>query len=136
MQKTLSPFLVATLCGLLAGPVPANAADDANAPVVHGSAAASAAAHVNTANDVDASAAVAPGTRAILLTEDALDAVDAGGLGASGYGLASADRGHALSVSATQIVSSRIVTISLSQSLALAIGLHPQTTTAALARAF
>lgn len=72
----------------------------------------------------------------ILLTDDALDTVNAAGIVASAYSLASADRGQVLSMSTTRIVSSRMVTFSLSQSLAFAIGMHPQTVTGATVSAF
>lgn len=123
MNKNLSLFIVAALCSLLTSPVLANAAGHADAPIARSDAAA----------DV---VAVTPRTTALLLTDDALDAVDAGGFGATTYGSASADRGHAVSLSVSHIVSSRMVTLSLSQSLALAIGLNPQTATAAFARTF
>lgn len=69
----------------------------------------------------------------LLLTDDALDAIDAAGPGASSYGLASADRGRAFSFSSAQVVSGRIMTISLSQSVAFASGTHAQATTGATA---
>jgi hypothetical protein len=122
MNNPLPHLFIAAVCSIATLPALADTAPHAAMP------ASSSAPPV--AQDVSPAPA---GHLPFLLEDTALDAIDAGGLGAASYGTASADRGRAFSFSAAQLVSSRIVTVSLSQSIAFASGTNVRADTGAAA---
>ena len=75
-------------------------------------------------------------TALLILRDDDMDGINAAGQMVTTRALASASKGSVVSFSITNLVASKIVTVSTANSLAIAIGVHPQTLTSAGAAGF
>ncbi|MBC7514312.1 MAG: hypothetical protein H7234_07745 [Herminiimonas sp.] len=72
----------------------------------------------------------------LTLTDGDMDKVVAAGQVTAAQARASTLKGHAFAFSTTNLVASQIVGVSIASSLAIAIGVHPQTLTSASAASF
>jgi hypothetical protein len=132
MKNPLPHLFAAAACSMVTLPALADTAPHSGMPAQMSTSSLASSSAQPAAQDLPLAAA---SQLPLLLADDALDAIDAGGLGTGSYGVATADRGRVFSFSAAQLVSSRIVTVSLSQSIAFASGTNVRADTGATAGA-